>query len=168
MHEDKRVFDYQLDMLKEELAHINGAIRQQDEITKNVKNWAILVWTGTVGIALKEPQLQPFIRLTAIIPVVFWIVDGSFRRIQRSFITRTERIANFVNSDEFITAAKNGAPINFKLLKMRDRSDQFKNTLLGTMLFRSVAFLYVGLSICSLIIWQVLETSITIGSVTCN
>ena len=161
MPNDKRVFDYQLDMLKEELSHISGAIRQHDEITKSIKNWAIITWIAAVGIALKESQLQRFIGLTAIIPLVFWIVDASFRRIQRSFITRTQQIAHFVNSDEFVAAAKEGKSIKFKLLLIRHRSREFKNTLLGTMLFRTVAFLYVGLAICSLIIWQILRTTVT-------
>ncbi len=157
MPDDKRVFDYQLDLLKEELSHISGAVRQHDEIAKSVKNWAVLTWTASVGLALKESRLQPFVGLTAIIPLVFWIVDASFRRIQRSFIIRTQQIADFVNSDEFIAAAKDGTPIKFKLLLIRHRSHEFKNTLLGTMLFRSVALLYVGLATCSSVIWLMMR-----------
>ncbi|MDJ0617777.1 MAG: hypothetical protein QNJ63_13725 [Calothrix sp. MO_192.B10] len=159
MSNSKQVFDYQIDLLKEELKHVDGAIRQHDEITKSIKNWAILTWTGSIGFALQNKNLLPFIGLTAIIPVVFWVVDGSFRRIQRSFITRTQEISNFVNSDEFITAAQNGTPFKFDLLVMRHRSHAFKNTLLGAMLFRSVSLLYVGLAICSILIWLMLKTT---------
>ncbi|MEO0968041.1 MAG: hypothetical protein AAFX80_06770 [Cyanobacteria bacterium J06639_18] len=143
--------------MKKELEHVDGAIRQHDDITKSIKNWAILTWTASIGFALKDKNLLPFIGLTAIIPVVFWVVDGSFRRIQRSFISRTQQISSFVNSDEFITAAQNGTPFKFDLLVMRHRSRAFKNTLLGTMLFRSVSLLYFGLAMCSIIIWLILK-----------
>jgi uncharacterized membrane protein len=153
MADCRTAFDIQVELLKAELTHVDGAIRQHDEITKSVKNWAIVTWTASTGLALKEESLHHFIWLTAVIPIVFWIVDGSFRRIQRSFISRIEQISGFVNSEEFKVAAKDGNGINFPLLLMRHKSREFKNTLLGAMLFRSVSFLYIGLSICSLIVW---------------
>lgn len=157
-------FDVQLELLKAELTHIDGAIRQHDEITKSVKNWAIVTWTASVGLALKDPNLHSFIWLTAVIPIVFWIVDGSFRRIQRSFISRIQQISQFVNSQEFKLAAENGLPIDFQLLLMRRKTREFKNTLPGTMLFRSVSFLYIGLGMCSLIVWFMAHKLPTSGS----
>ncbi len=87
------------------------------------------------------------------VPLVFWIVDGSFRRIQRTFISRLQEISGYVNSPEFRLAAEKGAPLEFRLLLMRRKTKDFKNTLLGTMLFRSVSLLYLGLALCSLIAW---------------
>ena len=63
-------------MLNAELNHIGGAIRQHDEITKSIKNWAVVTWTASIGLSLKETGLHPFIWMTAIVPLVFWIVDG--------------------------------------------------------------------------------------------
>lgn len=156
MDQERRVFDVQLELLKEELTHIDGAIRQHDEITKSVKYWVIITWTASVGLALNNKNLQGFVWLTAIIPLVFWIMDGSFRRIQRSFINRVHEISKFVNSDDFKVAAKNGTPTEFKLLLMRHKSPNFNNTLLGTMLFLSVSPLYIGLAVCSLLVWFML------------
>ena len=113
MTHERSAFDTQIEMLKAELTHINGAIRQHDEITKSVKNWAIVTWTASIGLALKEQSLHSFIWLTAVIPIVFWIVDGSFRRIQRSFISRILQISQFVNSQEFKIAAEDGSSIDF-------------------------------------------------------
>jgi hypothetical protein len=92
MADSKRLLDIQLEMLNAELNHIGGAIRQHDEITKSVKNWAVVTWTASIGLALKEPDLHRFLWITAIVPLVFWVVDGSFRRIQRSFIGRVREI----------------------------------------------------------------------------
>jgi uncharacterized membrane protein len=157
MTQEPRVFNVQLEMLKEELAHINGAIRQHDEIGKSVKNWAIVTWTASVGLALQDQDLHSYIWLTAVVPILFWIVDGTFRRIKRSFISRIREISQFVNSQEFKLAAENGTAMDFPLLLMRRKTQDFKNTLLGTMLFRSVSFLYVGLAICSLILWFIMR-----------
>ena len=158
MVRERRAFDVQLEMLKAELTHIDGAIRQHDEITKSVKNWAIVTWTASVGLALKDQNLHGFLWLTAVVPIVFWIVDGSFRRIQWSFISRVQQISEFVNSAKFKVAAENGEPMDFPLLLMRHKTREFKNTLLGTMLFRSVSFLYIGLAASSLLVWFLLTT----------
>lgn len=159
MSNSRQALDYQFDLLKKEIEHVDGAIRQHDEITKNVKNWAILTWTASIGFTLKDKHLLPFIWLTAVIPIVFWVVDASFRRIQRSFINRTQQIADFVNSDEFVTAVQNGTPFKFDVLRMRHRSNSFKNTLLGTMLFRSVSILYCSLAMCSIFVWLILTVT---------
>jgi len=155
MADSKRLLDIQLEMLNAELNHIGGAIRQHDEITKSVKNWAVVTWTASIGLALKEPDLHRFLWITAIVPLVFWVVDGSFRRIQRSFIGRVREISNFVKSPAFRTAGEKGAPLEFPLLLMRRKAANFKDTLPGTMLFRSVSLLYVGLAACSVVVWLI-------------
>jgi len=151
--ETNRLFDIQLDLLKAELTAIDSAIRQCDEITKSIKNWAVVTWTASVGLALKEQSLWPFVWVTAVVPLVFWFVDGSFRRIQRSFITRLQQISKHLNSPEFTQAATSGGEIGISLMVMRIKGKEFKNTLLGAMCFRSVALLYLGLIVCSLSIW---------------
>jgi hypothetical protein len=149
---EHRLFDVQLELLQAELAHIDSAIRQHDEITKSIKNWAIVTWTASVGFGLKDRDPHGFLMLTAVVPMVFWIVDGSYRRIQRSFIKRSQQIADFVNSPNFRLSVNNGTAMDFPLLLMRRKSQEFNDTVLGTMLFRSVSFLYIGLIICSLVL----------------
>jgi hypothetical protein len=151
--ETKRLVDIQLEMLNAELNHIGGAIRQHDEITKSVKNWTVVTWTASIGLSLKEQDLHRFVWMTAIVPLMFWVVDGSFRRIQRAFIVRVQEISDYVNSPTFRMAAEKGSPLDFPLLLMRRKARNFTNTLLGAMLFRSVSLLYVGLALCSLLIW---------------
>jgi hypothetical protein len=144
-------------MITAELVHINGAIRQHDDIAKSVKNWAVVTWAASVGLALKEAGLHAFLWLTAVVPLVFWIVDASFRRIQRSFISRVQQISDAVNSPAFKLAAEKGSPFDFPLLLMRCKTKEFNNTLLGTMLFRSVSILYIGLMLCSVAVWLIVE-----------
>jgi hypothetical protein len=151
--EPKRLLDIQLEMLNAELNHIGGAIRQHDEITKSIKNWAVVTWTASIGLSLKETDLHPFIWMTAIVPLVFWVVDGSFRRIQRTFIARVREIADYMNSSPFRLAAEKGFPLDLPLLLMRRKTTDFKDTHLGAMLFGSVSLLYIGLALCSLAVW---------------
>ena len=155
MRNEGRIFDVQLELLNNELRSIDGAIRQHDELTKSVKNWAVVTWTASIGLSIKESELHSFIWLTAVVPLVFWLVDGSYRRIQRSFIARVEQISEYLNSESFKVAASSGTSISIPLLAMRARTTRFKDTLLGTMCFRSVALLYLGLAACSLVVWYV-------------
>ncbi|MEO0793954.1 MAG: hypothetical protein AAFX93_02260 [Verrucomicrobiota bacterium] len=162
-----RAFDTQFDLLKMELDLVNKAIGQQDEITKSIKNWAIVTWTASIGLAVSQSQLHPYLWLTAVIPFLFWFVDASFRRIQRSFIVRVKDISDHVNSQSFRNAAETGEATDFPLLEMRNRTeysisdwDNWRKThLLGVMTFRSVSFLYGGLIIVSVVMWLVLRVA---------
>ena len=119
-----------------------------------MKNWAVVTWTASLGFALKEPTLHPYVALTAVVPLVFWLVDGSFRHIQWSFIARIKEIRVYFNSESFKLAAATGGAIDIRLLVMRCKNTgRFKDTLRGAMCFRSVALLYVGLAACSLAVW---------------
>jgi hypothetical protein len=62
-----RVFDRQFELLKLELTLIDNAIRSLDEITKNIKQWAIVTWTGAMGLALRNPTLKPSVWATALV-----------------------------------------------------------------------------------------------------
>ena len=147
--------DRQFDLLKKELELIDAAIRQIDDMTKGIKKWAIVTWTASVGVALTNTELCPYLWLTGSIPLLFWVVDGSYRRDQRSFILRQREIAEFVNSDSFTTSVSDELPLKFSFLKMRVRSVYWRNQMLGVMLFRTVAILYLGLGALSLLVWLV-------------
>jgi hypothetical protein len=153
MSDPRRLLDIQLEMLNAELKHVDAAIRQHDEITKSIKNWAVLTWAGSIGLALQQADLRPSVWMTAVVPLMFWIVDGSFRKIQRSFIGRIREISDYVNSARFRAAVEAGSALEFPLLIMRRKTNDFSYTLMGAMLFRSVWVLYVGMVMCSLAVW---------------
>jgi hypothetical protein len=88
-------FEYQLSLLQTELETIGSSIRQMDDITKNIKQWTITVWAAAVGGALVAPELKNYVAVTAVIPLLFWFVEAFYRRIQRRFIWRSERIGKF-------------------------------------------------------------------------
>ena len=98
----------------------------------------------------------------AIVPTLFWFVDASFRRIQRTFITRVVEISTYVNSQSFQHSVRTRSALDFPLLEMRTKrenwvtnwSDWRKNSLIGVMLFCSVSLLYLGLVFGSLLLWH--------------
>ncbi len=151
---EKPLFEYQFDLLKSELTLINAIIRQMDDIGKSIKNWAIVVWIASVGWFISTPTLRYYFWITAILPLVFWIVDASFRSVQRKFIFRMDEISEFLNDSRFNQSYKQGRFVDFKILDLRigwtDLSNYkiFKNALRVMFLF-TVAGLYLGLSFLS-------------------
>ena len=158
---DSKLFDVQYELLKTELDLVNSAIRQQDDITKGIKNWSIVTWSASIGLCASTPNLQQYTWMTAIVPTLFWFVDASFRRIQRTFITRVVDISTYVNSQSFQRSVRSRTALDFPLLTMRRRRKDWltdwsgwrKNSLIGVMFFRSVSLLYMGLVLGSLLLW---------------
>ncbi len=151
--EKMSILDHQTKLLYKELDLIDSAIRQIDEITKGIKNWAIVTWTASLGAALASDELKQFIFLTALIPMLFWIVDGSYRRVQRQFIARNRAIRDFVNSDEFKNCIQESIPFDFPLLEMRIKPKHWSYSLLGVLIFRTIGLLYIGLIVISILVW---------------
>jgi hypothetical protein len=97
---------------------------------------------GKRGIRGRQSVTQDLRMATAFVPVAFWIVDGFFRRIQRTFIVRMQDIAAFINSRSFTAAAASGAAFDFSLMEMRSKSGP-KTSWVTVMRFRTVAALYL-------------------------
>ena len=146
-----KVFDRQFELLKLELTLIDSAIRSLDEITKNVKQWAIIAWTGSIGLAFGETMLKQWIWATAFLPVAFWILDGSFRRVQRTFIVRNRNISDFINGGAFIKAAQSETAFEFPLMRMRHKTGR-KTSWLTVMTFWTVWPLYILMMLGSILI----------------
>ena len=148
-----RAFDYQFDLLKVELDLVDSTIRQHDEITKSIKNWAIVTWIASMGAALSNSDFHAYIWLVAGVALLFWIVDALFRRIQKTFIERSQEIAEYINSDSFRDHAASGEPMSFELMKMRCRPENWPASYFAIFRYYSVAALYVGLAGFSILVW---------------
>ncbi len=88
---------YQLDILKEEIRSINDIVARMDTITQATKNWAIVTWTASIAFIISNSELKAFVAGTAILPLVFWIVDATWRYLQRRSIFRSQQISKFLN-----------------------------------------------------------------------
>jgi hypothetical protein len=149
------LFEVQLDMLKVEIQAIDETIARMDEITKNVKQWAIALWTVSVGGAMKDPALAPYVGATAAVPLLFWLVDTWHRRIQRKFIWRTTQISTFLNDGGLEQSIAAGRFVGeFKLLDPASRTNRTKDYYAfidyrGVMAFPSMLILYLGMIVLS-------------------
>jgi len=69
-----------------------------------------------MALLIHESQVRKYGLLASTVPLLFWVVDGVFRRIQRSFIARYEDISGFVNSEGFLRAVQSGTPTGFPVV----------------------------------------------------
>jgi hypothetical protein len=150
------LFEFQLEILKQEIETINASIRQMDLMTEKVKNWAIVTWTAATGAAISRGELRPFIALTSFIPVVFWMVDLYYRRIQRKFIWRSRQITEFLNDGRLAQSFEAKQVVDFRLFdpiptgKEGEGYNRFVSfwTIIR---FKSLSILYIGMVILSLV-----------------
>ncbi len=158
-----RTLEYQLEFLKLEFDSINDAIGRLDITTQGTKNWAVFVWAGSLGISLGNPELRPFVGLTAMIPLLFWYIDGRWRRIQRSFIFRIQKISEFLNGSHLKESFDKQKLVGLEVLD--PRAQKHKNTeeykrftsLIRTLRFKEVGPFYLGLFAISIIVASVLR-----------
>jgi hypothetical protein len=152
------VLEYQLEILKLEIETVNAAIRQMDEITKNVKQWAIALWTAALGGALTTGDLRQYAGTTAAIPLLFWLVDTWHRRIQRKFIWRSIQISKFLNDGRLEQSFTEAHIVNFDLFDPKSRLSKGKESYEAfvawhkVMLFRSLSILYGGMIVISFVV----------------
>ncbi|MDM4015981.1 hypothetical protein [Roseiconus lacunae] len=155
------VLTYQLEMLRDEFKAVNETIRAGDDITKSIKEWAITVWVASVGGSLVNVEFRQYIVLTAIVPLVFWMVDTWHRVIQRRFIWRGMRIMDFLNDGGLEKSFSEGRIVEFNVLDVgsrRETSPKFREFISWrrVMLFRTLSLLYFSLTFISITLWLLL------------
>lgn len=153
---DEKSFNSQLDFLKLELESINTITGRIDGITQTIKNWCVVVWAGSIALLIANEKLNLII-FTVVLPILFWYVDAWWRRIQRSFVFRSMKISEFLNSDRFVESFRKKRLIDFIVLDPKGR--QYKNlpeyqrfrSLRVTLRFRDVGGFYFGLMMISIV-----------------
>lgn len=151
-------FEYQLDILKVEIETVNASIRQMDQMGESIKNWAILIWAAATGATITEEKLHNYIALTAVIPLVFWLVDTWYRRIQRKFIWRSIEISKFLNDGRLAKSFDEQKLVGFVLFDPKSRLDKGADyesfvSWRRVMMFRSLSLLYISLAGMSVLAW---------------
>ena len=112
---NKDSFLYQMEVLKLEMEEVAKIVARMDDMAQATKNWSISIWTGSLVIALSQPEYRQFIIATAVAPLLFWYIDSSFRRIQRRSIFRGRKISEFLNSPRLAESFEKNRLIDFVL-----------------------------------------------------
>jgi hypothetical protein len=109
-----RRLNYQLDILKSELALIQDTAMRIVEFTQTTKNWAVGIWAGSIAILLgQQGSLSKYIIFTAVLPLSFWFVDAHWRHIQRRATYRQTKIREFLNDERLLKSFKEKKIIDF-------------------------------------------------------
>jgi hypothetical protein len=152
-------FNFQLEILKKELDILNNTIDKIDTLTQGLKNWTIGLWSGAIILAFGANGTTNFkgeFLLPALIPFLFWLLDAWWRRTQRGFIYRVEKISDFLNDPNYFESFKEKRIIGLRLYDLRGRKtgnitdyNKFVSPK-KTFLFKSVGLFYFGLIIFSI------------------
>ncbi|MBB2145756.1 hypothetical protein GM921_09680 [Pedobacter sp. LMG 31464] len=157
------IFEFKLELLKKELDTIHQSIARLDEASMKIKNWAILIWAGSISIVLgsNETELRKVLLFVAVIPLLFWLVEGKCRRRQRHFIFRSQEISTFINSSQFTEVFKSEDFGSFNLMGImawdKESSEVIAFTSLKRILwFGSIRNFYCGLIAITIILQVIL------------
>lgn len=154
----KECLKFQLDLLKGEIQSIDEIIARMDNITQTTKNWSIVTWVASIGFMLGNEDAKPFLAATAILPITFWIIDATWRRIQQRSIYRSQQIYEFVNDGRLLTAFEKLKIENFTVLDptglSHKKEEKYRSyvTLRSTLFYREVWLIYWTLALVSLIL----------------
>ncbi len=153
----KEAFQYQLELLKMEVQSIDNIIARLDGMAQATKNWAIGIWTGSIAITLSQPELRKFVIVSAVTPILFWYVDGYFRRLQTRSIFRSRKISEFLNSESLVKSFEQNGLVD--LIVFDTTGVQYRGTqeykefasLRRTLNFREVRDFYWVLILISIV-----------------
>lgn len=149
-------FQYQLDLLKMEIGIIDKAIARLDEINHHHKNWAILTWAGSIAVGLGQADLRRYIILTAVLPILFWIITARWASFVRGFIFREDKISQFLNDGRLLESFKQKRLVDFTLLDPRGfqhkMTDEYKQkvNIWRSLKYPEISILYLGMVFMSI------------------
>lgn len=150
-------FKFQLDILKTEIELIDRAIARFDGITQSLKNWAVVIWAGSVALTLRQPDLRDFMIYTTVVPLLFWYIDAWFRHLQKRTTYRQKKIAEFLNDERLVESFSNHKLVNFKVLDpvgiqyVGTKEYREATKLWRIFKFREISVFYGGLAAISLV-----------------
>lgn len=153
-----KAFEFQLQTLTLEMEYIERAIARLDEMTQTTKQWAVLIWSGSISVILSQQSLKQYIFFTAVIPVLFWIIDARWRFWLGHFSYRQGKISQFINSDALQKAYEQKSFSGFTILdplgkSYRETLEFKKKRTFGKSLRTTEVFLlYAGMFIISIAI----------------
>ena len=112
---------YRWEILKKEIDLIDGTIRNLDDIIMKTRNFAWLMWGGSLFLivgALKGDNVNQklLIFCTAVIPLLFWAMDYQWRKHLRFASEREKIISKFINSEHFLSIMEDEGKAKFPVL----------------------------------------------------
>ena len=132
--------DFETDILRQEIDLIDKTIARIDQIQIALKGWAITVWGGSLFLVAQHLEESGIlILLTAIIPLLFGMLDLIWAKQILIVNYRQEKLARFINAEEEDRNFSFLDPLAKKYSKQQDYLDRinFKKAInhKGIMMF---------------------------------
>ena len=136
-----------------------------DDISSSHKNWAILLWGGSMMLVLGSADLRQYTIMTIAVPILFWFADGTWAHLQARFICREKEISDFLNSDLLQQSFEQRQLVGTVLLDptaaQSKNSERYRQRVnyWSTANYRGVGLLYLGMMIVSMLVALILKLS---------
>lgn len=96
---EKRLLDYQFDILLKELEILQFKITEYDKFSLQIKGWAITLWSGIILWGLYALLSGTLIIIILVMELaIFWFLDTLFKIYQRYHVVRLEWIQDYINN----------------------------------------------------------------------
>ncbi|NMF57481.1 hypothetical protein [Pseudanabaena yagii] len=132
-------FQYKFELVKQEIDLLQSGIRNCDSSLFTIKGWAITIFSTFIFFAADKKQ-PLFLLFCAMAIVLFWLLDSTYRSIQRIYIRRYNEIEHYLQSLEFSQAIKERNFRDFYIPKI-GAGFNVKGIIKYTEIFQ-VAFMY--------------------------
>jgi hypothetical protein len=152
-----QAFQYRLECLKLEIDLVDRAMARLETITQSVKNFALITWAGSVAIFLGQVELRKYTAATALLPLLFWLIDAWWSHLNRGAFLRLAKISHFLNSEKLVESFRQNNLVDFTLLDVYGR--QYRKTkeyyliagFCRIIRYREFLLLYGGLAALSIL-----------------
>ena len=157
--------EFRLNWLFKEIELLEHKIEFFDSLFFKIKNWAIVSWFALISLAITEFNWL-ISTLSLFIPILFAIIEASYKRIQIEFIKRTRNIMKFLNKKEEFQKWTNGNELHFPIYDLLniycDNKTQYENptTNRWDSMFRSIKKVSVSIVYYCLCIGSIITSAI--------
>ena len=111
----KTEFDYQFELVTQEIGIVREAIEGHNRSFFTIKGWAITVLTGfLIYAAQTEKPPLPLALAMIVVLILFWVQDCVFKSIQNVYIKRSAEIEAFFQGPNFAGSIEAGALVGLK------------------------------------------------------
>jgi hypothetical protein len=105
---DESLFNRKLTILFKEWDYLQAHIGRLDTMIFNIRQWCITIFAALL--AASATLRMPALMLGCLFPILlFWLIDGTWKSIQRNYILRTREIEAFLASKDFEQACEIGS-----------------------------------------------------------
>lgn len=158
--------DFRLEWLFKEIELLEKKIEFYDSLSFKIKGWVVVPWFALMSFAINESDWRISL-ISIFLPVLFVLIESSYKRYQNEFIRRTRNIMKLLNDKEEIEKCTNGDNLDFPIYDLLnvygENKEQFTSPINNSWEFilyplkkASVSFFYCCLLTGSIIITLIL------------